>query len=232
MSGSPCRVHTLPDEMPHAMDGPEGKGSLGRQSLSAPRPAPSPHGPDTPPGVLLGAAGSTHPRRRESRSPQDPPGPESLRTGAPAPPTRGGQRSGGRGAHPQQLPVAADEDADVVLAVPPLGQGQVAAIPGKGDSCQEEDRAGIKSPDRRRTRVLSKEEGGAAQADTATRGRVRCGLAPTGAHLPGPVKTRQLPEDPQWLHTQPRTVLVSGHRPQGSVVGTSLSLCFSCYFCT
>lgn len=39
--------------------------------------------------------------------------------------------------HPQELPVAADKDAHVVPAVPSLRQGQVAAVPGKGYSCQK-----------------------------------------------------------------------------------------------
>lgn len=159
-------------------------GRRGRAPLAGnPSAHPSPHHPPRPRHSTWGAPRSCRqhpPSQTGVPFPTGPPGPESLRTGAPAPPLGEDSGPGGRGAHPQQLPVAADEDADVVLAVPPLGQGQVAAIPGKGDSCQEEDRAGIKGPDRRRTRVLSKEEGGAAQADTATRGRVRCGLAPTG----------------------------------------------------
>lgn len=69
-------------------------------------------------------------------------GPESLKKGhRRSLPTGQDDCAGGRGTHPQQLPVAADKDADVVLAVPPLGHGQVAAVPGKGNSCHEEERA-------------------------------------------------------------------------------------------
>lgn len=50
--------------------------------------------------------------------------------------------------HPQQLPVAAHEDAHEVLAVPPLGQGQVAAVPGKADSCRGEGRARVRQAQR------------------------------------------------------------------------------------
>lgn len=76
--------------------------------------------------------------------------------------------------HPQQLPVTAHEDAHEVLAVPPLGQGQVAAVPGEADSCRGEERAWSQGASAGAAEGLfgeerQKAEGrrGAAHADTA-----------------------------------------------------------------
>lgn len=85
---------------------------------------------------FAGAVSSAHSRRRAALAPG---------------PTR---------PHPQQLPVAAHEDAHVVLAVPPLSQGQVAAVPGEADACPEE------GPNRRHGRggTVCKEEGQKAES--------------------------------------------------------------------
>lgn len=60
-----------------------------------------------------------------------------------------------------------------------------------------------------------KEEGGAAQADTATRGRGQCGPAPAGAHLPGAREDEAACPRTRRLHTQPG-LSWRQDRPQGS----------------
>lgn len=102
------------------------------------------------------------------------------RTSAPTPPQG---HAPGCAPHPQQLPVTADEDAHVVPAVPPLCQRQVAAVPGKGYSCQLEGKVlGSRSSGfhvSRRERRQRSEEG---TQHTDPESAAECGHTSQGPH--------------------------------------------------
>ena len=162
------------------------------QTLQGQQPLGEPHGPNK--RTAAHADGLWPPRSRAAPPPHPPPGAcppvtRPPRDGAAATPPKGARGLGDarrqpppprgrqRTPYPQELPVAADEDAHVVLAVAPLRQRHVAAVPGKGDPWREDRDTPLQPQGAVRNQKQGSRGGTGARSQTAgrrARPRPRC----------------------------------------------------------